>query len=98
MKKNNEFAVKREEETKERRKNEMNAHEVKIALAKQARNLLVETKKNSGKKVVMKMETIQLLGKLEISEYPKNKDEIDSIITMLDNMIKNEEQLNKETV
>lgn len=81
-------------EEQDRKKNEMNKHEIRIALAIQAKNLMVETKKNSGKKIVMKMETIQLFSKLEISEFPKNKEDIDRIIAQLDDIIKNEESMN----
>jgi len=46
----------------------MNAHEHTIALAEQAKVQLLEIKRNSGKKVVMKMETIQLFDKLALKD------------------------------
>jgi len=46
----------------------MNEHEMQIALANQAKVQLQEIKRTSGKKVVMKMETIQLFDKLKLSD------------------------------
>lgn len=74
----------------------MNEHELKIALCKQAKVLLQEAKANSGKKVVLKMETIQLFSKLQLSEFPKTKADIDKVVENLDEMIKKEEALNAE--
>lgn len=68
LKRDAQDAERRQQEAVDRKKNEMSEAEVKVALAKQARLLMVDTRKNTGKKVIMKMEAIQLLGKLNIAE------------------------------
>jgi len=72
----------------------MNAHEHTIALAEQAKVQLLEIKRNSGKKVVMKMETIQLFDKLALKDYPSSKEDIDRIIDSLEAVIKKHKELN----
>jgi len=67
----------------------MNAHEIKIAQAKQSITMMEEIKSNSGKKIVLKIEAIQLLGKLEL-DFPRNKDDIQMIIDKLNSLIEKE--------
>ena len=60
----------------------MNAHEVRMEWSKQAILMLEELKANVGKKIVLKIEAIQLLSKLEV-DFPKNKDDISVLIDKL---------------
>lgn len=76
-------------EDKERQAREMNAHEVKIAQAKHAHFMLEELKANSGKKIVLKIEAIQLLSKLEL-DFPKSKDDIQVLIDKVNAIIEKE--------
>lgn len=80
---------------KERQAREMNAHEVKIAQAKQAINMLEEIRANSVKKIVLKIEAIQLLSKLEV-DFPKNKDDIANLINKLNGIIEIEIKENEK--
>lgn len=82
-------------EMKERQAREMNAHEVKIAQAKQAINMLEDLRANSGKKIVLKIEAIQLLSKLEV-DFPKNKDDITTLIDKLNGVIEVEKIENEK--
>jgi len=88
MKSNERNATKVKEE-KERQALEMNAHEVRIAQAKHANFMLEELKANAGKKIVLKIEAIQLLTKLEL-DFPKNKDDIQVLIDKVNKIIEKE--------
>jgi len=94
LKKNEDRDKQQKVQEQERKKNQMNAHEHTIALAEQAKVQLLEIKRNSGKKVVMKMETIQLFDKLALKDYPSSKEDIDRIIDSLEAVIKKHKELN----
>lgn len=69
----------------------MNAHEVRMEWSKQAILMLEELKANVGKKIVLKIEAIQLLSKLEV-DFPKNKDDISVLIDKLNGIIEKEKK------
>jgi len=80
---------------KERQAREMNAHEVRMEWSKQAILMLEELKANAGKKIVLKIEAIQLLSKLEV-DFPKNKDDISVLIDKLKGIIEKENIANEK--
>jgi len=88
IKSNERNAIKQKEE-KERQALEMNAHEVRIAQAKHANFMLEELKASAGKKIVLKIEAIQLLSKLEL-DFPKSKDDIQVLIDKVNKIIEKE--------
>lgn len=51
--------------------------------------MLEELKANAGKKIVLKIEAIQLLTKLEL-DFPKNKDDIQVLINKVNKIIEKE--------
>jgi len=73
----------------------MNAHEVRMEWSKQAILMLEELKANAGKKIVLKIEAIQLLSKLEV-DFPKNKDDISVLIDKLKGIIEKENIANEK--
>jgi len=73
----------------------MNAHEVRMEWSKQAILMLHELKANAGKKIVLKIEAIQLLSKLEV-DFPKNKDDISVLIDKLKGIIEKENIANEK--
>jgi len=73
----------------------MNAHEVRMEWSKQAILMLEELKANVGKKIVLKIEAIQLLSKLEV-DFPKNKDDISVLIDKLNGIIEKEKKENEK--
>jgi len=73
----------------------MNAHEVRMEWSKQAILMLEELKANVGKKIVLKIEAIQLLSKLEV-DFPKNKDDISVLIDKLNGITEKEKKENEK--
>jgi len=86
----------REVEERKRKENQMSQWEVNKAYAVQLRLKLEELLKQSGKKLSLNIETIQIFSLINMNSFPSRKTDIPKCLADIDAYIAQQEQLHAE--